>query len=217
MGNRWSNVLKEPSAASAVEAYDMLDLEAERLARIAAEKAARPPHDCSQLQREAFEAGARQGREEVRQQAEAETRRALDLVAQAEQDRLHHARQAEIDIIELALAIAKKVILREVAIDHGIVQEQVRRTIALMDEKGLIRVRVNPEEFDALQAIRPTLHGSDGKPVRVHVECDASVQAGGCVLESSQYFIDARIETQLEEIWQGMLAADASPNPSEPA
>jgi len=183
------------------------------LAKERAEKEKAPPHDCSQLQRDAYrsgvEAGRKQGREEVQGPAQVEIQRALQIVAQVEQLRLDSVRQAESDIVELALAMARKVIHREVTLDPDIVVAQVREIISSIAEKGLIRVLVHPDEVEHLQSVRPSFAGADGKAIRMSIEPDEAIQAGGCIIESSQYFINATFEKQLEAIWQEMLVSDA--------
>ena len=217
MPNRWSKVIKDSVGGLAIESWEALDLEEERLAKEREEKEKEPPHDCSQLQQEAydsgFEAGREKGRVEVQGPAEIEIKRALDIVAQVEQLRLESAKQAEFNIVELALAMARKVIHREAALEPDIVVAQVREIISSIAEKGLIRVFVNPKEVEHLQSFRPSFSGADGKPVRLSIESNEEVQPGGCIVESSQYFINATIEKQLEAIWQEMLASDAETDP----
>ncbi|MEC4673041.1 MAG: FliH/SctL family protein [Nitrospirota bacterium] len=212
MPSKWSKVIKEPSNGLAIENWEAVDLQAERLAREQAEKDKEPPHDCSQLQQEAFEAGLVQGREEARNPAEVEVQRALSLVAQTEQLRLESARQAEFNIVELALAMAKKVIHRETSLDAGIAVEQVRQLVQSIAEKGLITVRAHPSEMAHLQSFRAFVVCADGEPARLSFEGDESIQPGGCIVESSQYFIDATVETQLDKIWQEMIKPNVEPD-----
>ena len=208
MGSKWSKVLKEDTFDAPLQLYDMVDLEAERLAKAAAE----PIHDCSELQQEAFESGKKlgleQGRKEVLSQAEAHIRQALEVSTQVERVRLEEVRQAESDIVELALAMAHKVILREASIEKDVVLDQVRQIVGQIDEKGLVRLRVHPDDRERLERVRTTITGSDGKPVRLQLEEDPTVQVGGVVLESNQYFIDASIATQLNEMWQELMESD---------
>ena len=216
MPSKWCKVIKEQSDGFSIENWKAVDLEEERLAQEQAEKEKAPPHDCTQLQQEAFEAGVQaglaQGREEARKPAEREVQRALSLVAQTEQIRLGSAHQAEFNVVELALAMAKKIIHREVSLDTGIILEQVRQLIQSVEEKGLITVRAHPSEIERLQSFRAFVVGADGEPARLNIEGDETIQAGGCIVESSQYFIDATVETQLEKIWQEMIKPDAEPD-----
>ncbi len=217
MANRWSKVIKEPEGVMTIESWEALDLEEERLAQERAEKEKEPVHDCSQLQREAHasgvETGRTQGRAEVQGPADAEIQRALDIVAQVEQLRIKSATQAESDIVELALAMARKVIHREASLDPDIVVAQVREIISSIAENGLIRVLVHPGDVEHLQPFRPSFAGVDGKPVQLSIESDETIQPGGCIIESSQYFINATIEKQLEAIWQEMITSDAEIDP----
>ncbi|RMH05417.1 MAG: hypothetical protein D6704_09590 [Nitrospirae bacterium] len=223
MRSRWSNILKNPKNKVSIEAWEALDLEEERRAKEReeqerAEREKEPPHDCSALQREAFEAGVQagleKGREEMRLSAEQEMRRALELVAQVERLRLETLRQAELDILQLAMAIARKVIHREASIDPEVVSMQVRRVIARLEEKGLITVRVHPQEISGLEAVRQSLTGSDGKLVRVRIEADEAIHPGGCVVESPQYFVDATLTKQLDELWRELLPSHAGTPPA---
>ena len=127
---------------------------------------------------------------------------------QVERVRLEEVRQAESDIVELALAMAHKVILREASIEKDVVLDQVRQIVGQIDEKGLVRLRVHPDDRERLERVRTTITGSDGKPVRLQLEEDPTVQVGGVVLESNQYFIDASIATQLNEMWQELMESD---------
>ena len=218
MANKWSKVIKEdPVGALAIESWEALDLDEERLAKERAEQEQEPPHDCSQLQQEAYESGVEagriQGRAEVQGPADAQVQQAVNLVAQVEQLRVDAARQAESDIIELALTMARKVIHQEVALDSDIVVAHVREIISSIAEKGLIRVLVHPSEVEHLQSYRPTFLGADGEPVQLGIEPDETIKPGGCMIESSQYFINATIEQQLEAIWQEMIAADVEITP----
>jgi len=221
MANRWSNIIKEPEGVVAIETWEALDLEEERLAQERAEREKLPPHDCSQLQQDAHasgvEVGRTQGRAEVQGPAEAESQRALDMVAQVDQLRIQSAMQAEFDIVELALAMARKVIHREVSLDPDIMVAHVREIIANIAEKGLIRVLVSPGDVEYLQTCCSSIVGAGGTPVQLSIEPDETIQPGGCIIESSQYFINATIETQLEAIWQEMITSDAEINPPEPS
>jgi flagellar assembly protein FliH len=213
MPSRWSRVIKEVQGPLAIECWEALDLDEERLAKERAEQEQEPPHDCSQLQQEAYESGVEagrvKGRAEVQGPAEAEMKRALDMVGQIDQLRVGLAQQAESDIVELALAMARKVIHREASLDPEIVVTQVREIISSIAEKGLIRVLVHPSEVEHLQSFRDSLSGADGKPVQLSIDSDETIQVGGCIVESSQYFINATTEKQLEAIWQEMLVSDA--------
>lgn len=217
MPSKWSKIIKELEGGVAIESWEALDLEEERLAKERAEQEKLPPHDCSLLQQEAHDSGVelgkQQGRAEVQGPAEAEIARTLNIVAQVEQVRLESAKQAESDIVELALAMARKVIHREASLDPDIVVTQVREIIATIIEAGVIRVLVHPGEVEYLQTFRPSFAGADGNAVQLNIDGDETIQPGGCIIESSQYFINATIEKQLEAIWQEMLVSDAEIDP----
>ena len=109
--------------------------------------------------------------------------------------------------------LARKVIHREASLDPDIVVTQVREIISNIAEKALIRVLVHPGEVEYLQTFRQSFVGADGTPLQLSIEPDETIQLGGCIIESSQYFINATIEKQLEAIWQEMITSDAEIDP----
>ena len=124
----------------------------------------------------------------------------MELVGQVGVARLQALEQAEQDIIELAMAVARKIIHREIAGQPGIVVEQVRRTIEYLSTTGLVRVLVHPDEVESLESGQTTLKNREGQAVPIVIEADPTIQAGGCRIESDTHVLDATIEAQLDMI-----------------
>jgi len=202
-------VIKLNDEAVSVEAYLMEDffLETRKEETRASdemaleEESGHSPHDCSVLQQEAYETGHQTGIQEGETRGRAETememQRAMELVGQVGVARLQALQQAEQDIIELAMAVARKIIHREVAGQPGIVGEQVRRTIEYLSTTGLVRVLVHPDEVESLESVQTTLKNREGQAVPIVIEADPTIQAGGCRVESDTHVLDATIDAQL--------------------
>ncbi|MBC7544616.1 MAG: hypothetical protein H7338_17990, partial [Candidatus Sericytochromatia bacterium] len=105
--------------------------------------------------------------------------------------------EVEPEVVRLVLAIAKKVIHREVAGDHGPVIEAVREALLRLGGRAIARVRVHPTELAALNDAWSDLTKGARE---LEFFADERVTAGGCIVESRQGEIDAQIETQVAAV-----------------
>ncbi|MEZ5366356.1 MAG: FliH/SctL family protein [Bryobacterales bacterium] len=103
--------------------------------------------------------------------------------------------EAEAELVELAFAIARKILRRELSVDAGAVAALVRSCMQDYPAVGVKKVRVHPQD---LAMVRGAL-GSG-----VEAEADADIPRGGAILETDPVVLDARLDTQLEEIALGL-------------
>lgn len=109
--------------------------------------------------------------------------------------------RAEHDLVELALSIAKKIVLRETSIDREIVVDLVRVSLGKLHNRSSAEVRLNPVDLAYIADKRQHL-GFRGS---LELTEDASITPGGCLVHTSTGDIDARIESQFDEIAEGLL------------
>lgn len=115
--------------------------------------------------------------------------------------RAQMAAQAEQDLVRLALEIAKKVVQREVRVDHEIVLTLARVAIARLHSRANATVRLHPDDYNYVWSHRERLNAESS----VEIVEDRSVGRGGCIVQSEMGEIDARIEQQFAEIEQEFL------------
>lgn len=152
--------------------------------------------------------GLRQGLEEARQQMAGQLREAADrsnalvAVAQQEVDRL--LAEAEPKIIELVLAISRKVIYEEVAERPTVVLNLVRGALERVRDQDKINIHVSPDDYDLIMQARRDLQGVVGAERSLTVSADPVLERGGCLIETSFGTVEAGIDTQLEAIRQAL-------------
>ena len=152
---------------------------------------------------EALERGRAEGQASARlaltQQFEAEMTRAAglmdDLIAAGPKLR----RGAEEDMVRLAVAIARRVLHREITVDSDAILGLVKAAFARIDQREVFQVRTDATLMGAMQRIIKSL--DPGRKVNLVV--DAALQPGSLILETPRGQLDASIETQLEEIQRG--------------
>ena len=112
--------------------------------------------------------------------------------------RLRH--EAEQDLIRLALAIARRVLRREFAIDPDAVHGLVLGALEKLQSQEISRVRVHPAQEAAVTAcLRRMITSSP-----VEVVADPSRPQGSVVFETGRGSLDASVESQLQEIERGL-------------
>jgi flagellar assembly protein FliH len=109
--------------------------------------------------------------------------------------------QAETQLVELALEIAKKVVGREVMFDREIAFTLVKVSLSRLQTHSAARIHLHPEDFAFVNAQRERLnfHGA------LEIIEDRSISLGGCLIRTDTGDIDARIESQFEEIAHNLL------------
>jgi flagellar assembly protein FliH len=108
--------------------------------------------------------------------------------------------QIETEVVELALAIARKVICREVSTDKETVVCVAREALAKVDDPGNIKIKMNPADLQFINETKYRLSDLIADVNNVTLEAEENIQSGGCVIETDLGEIDARIEKQLQAV-----------------
>jgi flagellar assembly protein FliH len=154
--------------------------------------------------REARDAGRKEGDNAARQAAQAELQKVLQNLGIAIQQvadlRPRLRMEAESDVVRLAVAIAKRVVHRELSVDSDTIVGLVRVGLEKLRQQEVIRVSVHP---DHQAAIKGCLAGSSSGS-QVEVKGDLTRERGTIVFETNRGNLDISIETQLREIERGL-------------
>jgi flagellar assembly protein FliH len=184
--------------------------------RAAAEAALRGEFDkrLAEETRRSFEAGRERGRQEGRQAereaqaaalaaaAEQRARQAAELMESfaRERDRFLHA--VEHEVVELALAVAARILRREAQMDPLLLTGAVRVALGQLSGSTRVRLRVPPSELDLWSETIALLPNLALKPA---VLAGEGMRLGDCVIETEVGSVDLGIRTQLGEIERGFF------------
>ena len=203
--------------AAAEEQLQMAAVEAERLKAEAAEtieqwwaerraEDARAQEEARQAGYEAgFQEGLRQAEEQVRMKHEAMLQEAARLVTDAHRVKDAIIAESEPFLVELATAIARKIIGAHLSVDEEWTARKIRETLAGRRDKGHVTLCVAPSQFTKLQDARAELALSLDSEAELAIVPDATVDEGGCVVRTAFGSVDARIDTQLSEIKAALM------------
>jgi flagellar assembly protein FliH len=111
---------------------------------------------------------------------------------------------AEGQMLDLAFAIAAKVIHQEVSINDDVIVGVLREAIQNIVERDGLKIRLNPRDYHYIMEMKPDFLPSLVGAKNVSVEEDASVSRGGAVIETAFGEVDARLDRQFAEIRAAM-------------
>lgn len=154
---------------------------------------------------QAYQRGYREGEASGRKSATVQLQSQLEelgrtIVALAEL-RPKLCREAETDLLRLAVAIAGRVLRRETTLDPTALQGIVAAALSRLQGQQVSAVRVHPDQTAALSAILRRLAPTQ----TIEVTGDARLAPGGLVFETDRGRLDASLQTQLDEIERGLV------------
>lgn len=181
---------------------------AERLLAVAVTEA-------EQIRERARTEGHAQGRAEGHHEGLAQTTAAALAMGEALRE-LHELRaqiadELERDAIELALALAAKILAGALELEPERVVDVVRGALRRVADRRQIVVLVDPQDLEIVSGAVGELQAQAGGIELCDVQADRRVGRGGAVVRTAEGEIDATVETQLQRARELMLANDEPP------
>lgn len=144
--------------------------------------------------------GLAQGKEEGRNEVNQLGKTLQDIIMEINAQRAELVRKAEPKVVDLALAIARKVIHTEIAENKDIIRELVRESIQRLKKREQVVVRVNPDDLENLKEYKNDLLLVFNEIDELDIREDRNVARGGCLVETESSMVDSRLETRLDKI-----------------
>ncbi|MCC7034575.1 MAG: hypothetical protein IT179_17275 [Acidobacteria bacterium] len=167
-----------------------------------------PVIDAAQVEREAFmkgyAQGERAGAEAAAARGDAVVRRLADTVDEIRTLRTDLLQKAERQIVQLALAIARRIVHREVSIDRDLVAAMGRVALDRLGQTASATIRLHPDDYAAVVRDSAAAASGDGTTTIV---ADPMVRRGGCLVRSDFGVIDVGIDAQIQEIATALLGS----------
>jgi flagellar assembly protein FliH len=116
-------------------------------------------------------------------------------------------RDTERQMVELSLAVARRVITREVSLDPTLVAAVAHVALERLGDTTPATIRLHPEDHAVVSAQR----GERWAGTQVTILPDPGLARGGCVVECAFGTIDGSIDAQLDEVTRALLGDGAAP------
>jgi flagellar assembly protein FliH len=160
----------------------------------------------AQREAAAREAGRQEGQAQARAAGEERLGQIRESVSAALSDfareRARYYQQVESEVVQLALSIARKILLREAHIDPLLLAGLVRVTLEKIESATKVVARVNPQQ--AAQYREYFVRRMEPTRVPEVVE-DATIPPDHCSLQTALGTTEMGVEGQLKEIEQGLF------------
>jgi flagellar assembly protein FliH len=105
--------------------------------------------------------------------------------------------QVEGDVLNLAFAIAEKILNHEIATDKDVICKVLEGALnKIVDQEGM-KIRVNPDDYKYLKEITEAPFPGLEEIKNVMLEQDAAIGRGGVVIASVFGEVDARLDQQM--------------------
>jgi flagellar assembly protein FliH len=157
------------------------------------------------LERDAFAKGFAQGEraglEAAAKRGDAMLRRLTQTLEEMTDLRARMIRETEQQMVTLALAVARRVIQREISLDRDLLIAIARVALDRLGDDAKISVRLNPDDHAATEAARTAAWTG----THVTVVADPRVPRGGCRIESDFGALDAGVDAQIQELAHALL------------
>lgn len=108
-------------------------------------------------------------------------------------------RQAEEDLVRLSIAIARRILHREVLVDSEALLGLTKAALSKVDQREIHVIRAHPETLPLIERILQ----QSGNQRRMELRGDARLDRGSLFIETARGELDASVETQLQEIERG--------------
>jgi flagellar assembly protein FliH len=117
--------------------------------------------------------------------------------------------RTERQLVQLALAIARRVVQREISLDRALLAGMARVALDRLGEHASATVRLHPDDYAVVTAGAPAADPD----AHVRLVADPLVGRGSCLVQSDFGFMDVSPQAQFDELARALLD-DAEPVPA---
>ena len=196
---------------SVLEFFVLEDTEREHLRRDGAEAKVRPPVESAATERaqqiqvmieaartDAFEEARLEFNLQLERRLDAERARVEQVASEFAMDRQRYFAAAEAQVVKLAIAVASRVLAREVDADPMHLTATVRAALARVHDGSASVLRVRSDQQEQWEALF-----ANSREGSVSVVGDEHMEAGECMLQTDVGRVELGVKVQLAEIERG--------------
>lgn len=164
-----------------------------------------PEEEHLRLLKEEYERGFEEGKRQAERGLSSVFRSLREAVEEVAGLRRQILMECEEDLLKLAVMVARKVIHQEISMDRLILAKVVAAAVGSVSDRDEIVIRLNPEDHRIVTAHRQLYLNGFGADRVLELKADESIPPGGCIVDTAVGEIDARIDSQVDEIFRRLL------------
>jgi flagellar biosynthesis/type III secretory pathway protein FliH len=132
--------------------------------------------------------------------ASEKVKEALETLNQAAIERKKIIKDAESEILRLALKVAEQIIKSEVSLHRDVSLNIVSDAISRVSDREQVIIRVSKDDVENIKKYKDRISSIVDGIKSLSIVEDAGVEPGGCVIETNLGYVDARISTKIAAI-----------------
>lgn len=153
---------------------------------------------------EGFRCGKEQAASEMQQKINSAAEKAQSILTCAEQEYKESIIEAEQEIINISLAVARKILAREIEENPVVVLPIVKAALEKVRDQDQIIIRVSTDDFELVLQAKRDLQMMLGRENVISIVHDHTVNPGGCLIDTPYGTVDASIDSQFQALQQAV-------------
>ncbi len=176
-----------------------------------------PAVDLEVIRQNGFTAGVAAGRQQAEEDFENSAKTLMRICTELDKLRETILQNSAGEMKELVLAISEKIIRHSVTEQEETIIATIKDAIHLAVKSDAFQIQINPDDLKAVEARKKEIIDSISGLDNIVLKPDATVERGGCKLESTCCTVDATIASQIKVIHDSVMAEDGLHDPDQPA
>jgi len=111
---------------------------------------------------------------------------------------------AERQIIEIALAVAGRILACQIEENPMVVLPIVKKALEKVRDQEQIVLRVGVDDYDVVVEAKQDFQNVVGREQALTIAIDRTIERGSCVIDTSYGLVDAKIDTQFDAIKEAL-------------
>jgi flagellar assembly protein FliH len=154
-----------------------------------------------------YEDGYNKGKQTGLQETAAAVNMMQSVIEQLKNYHTQILTDSQTDIAKMAMAVAEKVLHKEIMTDPNTVLSVVKNALGKVSFKKQFIVHVNPLDLEVLKASGDQVKAVLDSYESLKFKASPQVEPGGCVVQTESGTVDARVDRQFAEINDTVLKA----------
>ena len=113
-------------------------------------------------------------------------------------------KELEEELVRLVTTASSKIVAQELKINPEVIKSVVMVALKLISRTRSVKIRINPQDLEMVEAIRPRIQVDFPDLGKVDLVPDEDVTQGGCMVITESEEIDDTVETRLQNMAQTM-------------
>ncbi|GMV99643.1 MAG: hypothetical protein AMXMBFR84_07820 [Candidatus Hydrogenedentota bacterium] len=157
---------------------------------------------------EGYQEGLRRGEEDARRAIEESVGTCTEAIRNASEALLRAREQflaaLEPQVLALTKVILKRILHRESLTDDELIYRTVRAALQNLIDRERLVLHLNPQDMESMSRFQIRLQDEFKGIQHFEIKPDESVAKGGCAIETDILSVDARLDEQLERIFESL-------------